>query len=94
MSKFEDLISREDLKKHKVYSEERHEYVVPVYNIDHAPTVKTTVRVTIYDQFGNSIEGYMDKSRNLIFTGYGIIPVKWIERGTKRYTIKEHQEAL
>lgn len=35
-----DLISREDLKKHKVYSEERHEYVVPVYNIDNAPTVE------------------------------------------------------
>lgn len=34
-----DLISREALKKHKVYSEERHEYVVPVYNIDNAPTV-------------------------------------------------------
>jgi len=31
-----DLISREALKKHKVYSEERHEYVVPVYNIDNA----------------------------------------------------------
>lgn len=35
-----DLISREALKKHKVYSEERHEYVVPVYNIDNAPTVE------------------------------------------------------
>ena len=34
-----DLISREGLKKHKVYSEERHEYIVPVYNIDNAPTV-------------------------------------------------------
>ena len=34
-----DLISREALKKHKVYSEERHEYVVPVYNIDNALTV-------------------------------------------------------
>lgn len=36
----EGLISREALKKHKVYSEERHEYVVPVYNIDNAPTVE------------------------------------------------------
>ena len=35
-----DLISREALKKHKVYSLERHEYVVPVYNIDNAPTVE------------------------------------------------------
>lgn len=35
-----DLISREALKKHKVYSEERHEYVVPVYNIDNAPTIE------------------------------------------------------
>lgn len=35
-----DLISREELKKHKVYVEERHEYVVPVYNIDNAPTVE------------------------------------------------------
>ena len=34
------LISREALKKHKVYSLERHEYVVPVYNIDNAPTVE------------------------------------------------------
>lgn len=37
--KMTDLISREALKKHKVYSLERHEYVVPVYNIDNAPTV-------------------------------------------------------
>jgi hypothetical protein len=28
------------LKKHKVYVEERHEYVVPVYDIDNAPTVE------------------------------------------------------
>ena len=34
-----DLISREALKEHKVYSEERHEYVVPVYNIDNAQAV-------------------------------------------------------
>ena len=37
-----DLISREALKKHKVYSEERHEYVVPVYNIDNGPTIVAT----------------------------------------------------
>ena len=37
-----DLISRDALKKHKVYSLERHEYVVPVYNIDNAPTVEIT----------------------------------------------------
>lgn len=35
-----DCISREALKKHKVYSEERREYIVPVYNIDNAPTVE------------------------------------------------------
>ena len=35
-----DCISREALKEHKVYSEERHEYVVPVYNIDNAPPVE------------------------------------------------------
>lgn len=34
-----DLISREALKEHKVYSEERHEYVVPVYNIDNAQAI-------------------------------------------------------
>lgn len=34
-----DCISREALKEHKVYSEERHEYVVPVYNIDNAQAV-------------------------------------------------------
>lgn len=34
------LVNREDLKKHKVYSEERHEYVVPVYNIDNATPVE------------------------------------------------------
>ena len=37
------LIDAEALKKHKVYSEERHEYVVPVYNIDNAPTVEQTI---------------------------------------------------
>lgn len=60
--------------------------------IDDALAERKTVIVTIYDQFGNSIEGYMDKSRNLIFTCYGIIPITWIERETKKYTIKEHQE--
>ena len=39
-----DLISREALKKHKVYSKERHEYVVPVYNIDNAPSVEKPIR--------------------------------------------------
>ena len=39
----EGLISREALKKHKIYSEERHEYVVPVYNIDNAPTVNEDI---------------------------------------------------
>lgn len=38
-----DLISREALKEHKVYSEERHEYVVPVYNIDNAQPVDAIV---------------------------------------------------
>lgn len=33
------LIDADDLKKNKVYSAERHEYVVPVYNIYNAPTV-------------------------------------------------------
>ena len=33
-----DLISRSELKKHKVRSTERHEYVVPVYDIDNAPS--------------------------------------------------------
>ena len=35
-----DCISREALKEHKVYSKERHEYVVPVYNIDNAQAVE------------------------------------------------------
>ena len=39
-----DLISREALKEHKVYSEERHEYVVPVYNIDNAQAVEQNWR--------------------------------------------------
>ena len=34
------LIDADNLKKLKVYSEERREYIVPVYNIDNAPTVE------------------------------------------------------
>lgn len=34
------LIDADELKKCKVYSEERHEYVVAVFNIDNAPTVE------------------------------------------------------
>ena len=44
-----DLISREALKKNKVYSAERHEYVVPVYNIDNAPTVAKISTNNIYE---------------------------------------------
>lgn len=42
-----DLISREVLKKHKVYVEERHEYVVPVYNIDNAPTIDINTELSV-----------------------------------------------
>lgn len=34
------LIDADELKKCKVYSEERHEYVVAVFNIDNAPTIE------------------------------------------------------
>lgn len=34
------LIDADTLKKLKVYSEERREYIVSVYNIDNAPTVE------------------------------------------------------
>ena len=33
------LIDAEALKGKKIYSEERHEYVIPVFDIDNAPTV-------------------------------------------------------
>lgn len=36
------IIDADELKKCKVYSEERHEYVVAVFNIDNAPTVELT----------------------------------------------------
>lgn len=36
------IIDADELKKYKVRSEERCEYVVPVYNIDNAPTVELT----------------------------------------------------
>ena len=36
----EDCVSREALKEKKVYSEERHEYVIPVAEIDWLPSVK------------------------------------------------------
>ena len=35
----EDCISREVLKEKKVYSEERHEYVIPVAQVDWLPSV-------------------------------------------------------
>lgn len=34
------LIDADELKKCKVYSEERHEFIVAVFNIDNAPTVE------------------------------------------------------
>lgn len=41
----DDCISRADIKKHKVYSTERHEYVVPVANIDWQPSVSPQPKV-------------------------------------------------
>ena len=41
----DDCISRADIKKHKVYSTERHEYVVPVANIDWQPSVSPQQKV-------------------------------------------------
>ena len=35
-----DLISRQDAKNKKVYSEERHEYVVPVAELDWLPSAQ------------------------------------------------------
>lgn len=58
--------------------------------IDNAPTVKSTVWVTIRDQFGNEIIGYEDQTRNLIFTGYGIITTELAQQ--KKYTIIENKE--
>jgi hypothetical protein len=55
-----------------------------------APTVKSTVWVTIRDQFGNEIIGYEDQTRNLIFTGYGIITTELAQQ--KKYTIIENKE--
>lgn len=51
-----DLISREALKKHKVYLVDSHEYVVPVYNIDNAPTV-------LHDNYSM---GYQDGVRKVL----------------------------
>lgn len=45
-----DCISREALKEHKVYSEERHEYVVPVYNIDNAQAIPLPNEQTAWEQ--------------------------------------------
>ena len=49
------LIDADDLKKYKVRSEERCEYVVPVYNIDNAPTV---FAYTEDDMYGATADGY------------------------------------
>lgn len=55
-----------------------------------APTVKSTILVTIRDQFGNEISGYEDQTRNLIFTNYGIITTELAQQ--KKYTIIENKE--
>lgn len=55
-----EYIDREGLKEHKVYSTERHEYVVPVAKIDWQPTadVVEVVRCKECGHFMEYSEGY------------------------------------
>ena len=90
-----DLISREALKKDfdeyiKANPNISGIFELGKFIIDNAPTVKSTVGVTIRDQFGNEIIGYEDQTRNLIFTGYGIITTELAQQ--KKYTIIENKE--
>ena len=45
-------IDADELRKHKVYSKEQHEFVVPLYNIVNAPTVEN---ITIFAELGEDI---------------------------------------
>ena len=70
-----DCISREALKEHKVYSEERHEYVVPVYIIDNAQPIdldKQTYK-DAYDQ------GYADGWKERYGEPDGRLKGEWID---------------
>ena len=49
-----EYIEREALKQNKVYSEERHEYVIPVAYIDWAPTADVVEVVRCKDCIGKS----------------------------------------
>lgn len=57
------LIDADELKKCKVYSEERHEYVVAVFNIDNAPVLD--LERTIDEAFSNGYRaGTLDALAN------------------------------
>ena len=51
----------------------------------HAPTAKATVFVAVRDRLGNEICGFLDITRNLVFTDYGVITLEMARQ--KQYTI-------
>lgn len=57
--------------------------------LEHGPYGKTEC-VTIYDRFGNKISGYMDETRNLIFSHYGIVTLELLLQ--KQYTVIKDKE--
>lgn len=63
--------------------------------IDSAPTVEAvTVEIQIINEDGQSIDGYYDKGRRLIFTEFGIVGVDVLRAySPRKYTMIEKQEA-
>lgn len=62
--------------------------------IDNAPTIEAgTVPIHIINEDGASLDGYLDKSRQLIFTKYGIVGVEVLKAySPRKYTIIEDTE--
>lgn len=63
--------------------------------IDNAPTVESnedlkTKPVVIVDDLGQSIRGYYDPVRKLIYTGYGIVSSRWLN--DKKYKMISQPE--
>jgi len=59
------LIDADALKGKKIYSEERHEYVIPVFDIDNAPTVDAAPMV-----HGRWAEKRINNSAGFEYTNY------------------------
>lgn len=62
--------------------------------INEAPTIgNATVAIQIVNEDGASLDGYLDKSRQLIFTKYGIVGVEVLKAySLRKYTIIEDTE--